>query len=60
MVALVLKGVAKDVQAEVNKRAAKATAADQRVNKDNAIKQAAAAPAADDLAADDLAIRMAA
>jgi hypothetical protein len=39
----------------INKRAAKAAAADQRVNKDNAIKQAAAAPAADDLA-----IRMAA
>lgn len=55
VVALVLKGVAKDVQTEVNKHAAKAAAADQRVNKDNAIKQAAAAPAADDLA-----IRMAA
>lgn len=55
VVATVLKGVAKDVQIEVNNRAAKAAAADQRVNKDNAIKQAAAAPAADDLA-----IRMAA
>lgn len=50
VVATVLKGVAKDVQTEVNKRAAKAAAAEQRVNKDNAIKQAAAAPAADDLA----------
>jgi hypothetical protein len=55
VVALVLKGVAKDVQAEVNKHAAKAAAADQQLNKHNAIKQAAAAPAADDLA-----IRMAA
>ena len=60
LVASVLKGVAKDVRAEVKNRAAQATAADQRVNKNNAIKQAAASPAADDLAADDLAIRMAA
>jgi hypothetical protein len=45
LVASVLKGVAKDVRAEVKNRAAQAAAADQQVRQHDAIKQAAASAA---------------